>query len=573
MNWDDPNAFRDDFTSRNRKELIRLVAEQNWFHDFDFGDARTGSFVYPDDLPANYHLYPLLDLIKAEPVEGKRAIDIGSFDGLTAMILARQGAARVDATCQYDLDRFRIARALSGAEEVAYYPRCDLRRIEAYAPRGGYDLVIASAMMHHLTSPLELFTLSRRLLRDGGVCLFESLVVGDAPTGMTLNTLRQDPVFGVPTLWLPSLDTFLGMLEVACLQPLEVIKLAGGRDARESNYERYTVRAEAALPGIAPVGSKLAEFHETLSGYDGIDFVGMRQRRAEGPQPLRKQVKRSRSIWSAPPDLPLQPQDAPKQPRCRPALKCATYRDFARLKAMHPEAQLVWEDVSLLSIAYPGEGMPEGMSWGLKQCGYLFVLDSIERLGLSNILEIGPGFNLYLEHKLDPFVKLESLDDTGFYTPELFSAIQSQSRRGPYHLGLLGKAHPLVAETYDACVSISALEHVPPKDVEAVACDIFGLTQPGGWSIHSIDCRVSDVTQVANAWTDAFRKAGFDTHCIQTEALLQDSLHDGGPIFETTPILFRFHYGYQRDPWARSMNNEAIEGACTLLLRIRRPRR
>lgn len=215
--------------------------------------------------------------------------------------------------------------------------------------------------------------------------------------------------------------------------------------------------------------------------------------------------------------------------------------------------------------------MPEGMSWGLKQCGYLFVLDSVERLGATKILEIGPGFNLYLEHKLGAEIELESLDDAGFYTPELFSAIRAQDRRGPYHLGLLGKDHNLKPETYDACVSVSALEHVPARDIKAVARDMFALTRPGGWSIHSIDCKITTVAQVAQAWAAAFEAAGFETPAFEPDSLFTGAVADGGPLLESTAILFRFHFGYQRDAWARSLRKDAIEAAGTVLFRLRRP--
>lgn len=571
--WVSGGRFADAYSELSRAVLIERGQKENWFHDFDFGDYRTGSVVYPPDLPTNYHLYPLLDLLARSDRTGATAMDIGTYDGLTALTLGCLGAARVDATCQFDLARFRIARALSGLNNVAYFPGCDLDKIELEAPKEAYDLVIASAMLHHLASPLELFTVARKLLRVDGELIVEAVVVDDAPSALTLNTIRKDPVFGAPTLWLPGYDALLGMLELACFKPIEVIKLTGGRDVREPNYDRYTVRALATSPGFAPEGSKLAEFHDKLETYCGLDFAGMRaaKKSAEAPEPDELD-RRALNIWAGPPRAPLQPSEAVKAPPFQPKAEFASVQKFAQLKHRFPDGDLRWDDVSLLALNYPGEGMPEGMAWGLKQCGYLYVLDAIARTGVTRVLEIGPGFNFYLENKLDPFIGFDSVDEPGFYRPEVFAAIESRQRRGKFHIGLLGRSHDLQAGSYEACVSVSALEHVPEQEIKAVAKDLFDLVAPGGWSIHSIDCAVTQIKQTAQAWLSAFHNAGFEApEAAGSEALWENSMKAGGPLLESLPILFRFYHGYQKDKWARGISEKPIEAAGTVLVSVRKP--
>ena len=571
--WVLDGRFRDAYSDQSRAQLIEQGQKESWFHDFDFGDYRTGTIVYPEALPTNYHLYPLLDLLAGSDRAGVTAIDIGTYDGLTALSLGCLGAARVDATCQYDLARFRIARALSGVDSVAYFPGCDLETIELEAPKDAYDLVIASAMLHHLASPLELFTLARRLLRADGELIVEAVVVDDAPSALTLNTIRKDPVLGAPTLWLPGYDALIGMLELACLKPVEVIKLTGGRDGREPNYDRYTVRAVATRPGFAPKGGKLAEFHDKLETYCGLDFAAMRASGNPTEQAAGAALeRRALNIWTHSPKAPLQPSEAVKKPPFQPGMELASVQKFAELKHRFPDGEIAWDDVSLLALNYPGEAMPEGMSWGLKQCGYLYVLDAITRTGVTRVLEIGPGFNFYLENKLDPFLAFDSLDEPGFYRPEVFAAIESRPRRGRFHIGLLGRPHGLEAASYDACVSVSALEHVPEQDIKAVATDLFDLTAPGGWSIHAIDCSVTQVRSAADAWLSAFRQAGFEvTDESDVGHLWERSMKAGGPLLESLPILFRFYHGYQKDPWARSLGERKVETSGAVLISVRRP--
>lgn len=571
LSWDSASRLTDNFQNLPRHELIAIAKKQRWFHDFQFSDYRTGSIVYPEDIPVNYHLLPIFDLLGRERLAGANVLDIGTYDGLSAISAAASGAKHVDATCQFDLDRFRIARALSGVDNLAYHPSCDLRDIESEAPSDHYDIIIASAMMHHLTSPIELFFASRKLLKTGGELIVESLIVPDSETGLTLNTLREDPVFGVPTLWLPSIQALLGMLELTCFDVCEVINLTGGRALREPNYDRVTVRARASSPKTNSSNTKLAEFHTKLDVYGGLNFAELRHQSGSERSDAQPPTQRIISIWKDRPEAPFHPSDPLKRPPAPPSLRAAGIRDFQNFKTRWPDADISWDDVSLLALNYPGEQMPEGMCWGLKQCGYLFVLDAIETLGATNILELGPGFNTYLEDKLRPQIELDSIDSPGFYKPEVFNAMKSIPRRGNYYQGLLGHSSSLPSDHYDACVSVSALEHVPHSEITAVAEHLLTVVRPGGWSIHSIDARVTDLDETATRWCNALIQAGFELPDAQTKDLFVGTLRQGGPLLESTPILFRFHYGYQKDVWAREQRSANMETSGTLLLCAQRP--
>jgi 2-polyprenyl-3-methyl-5-hydroxy-6-metoxy-1,4-benzoquinol methylase len=567
--WDAPERFTDSFAGLSRDALKSEADKHRWFHDFEFGDYRTRSVVYPEHMPANYHLLPIFHLLEQSRLQDARVLDIGTYDGLTALSAAAAGAARVDATCQFDLDRFRIARALSGVRNLAYFPGYDLRAIEAEAPREAYDIVIASAMMHHLTSPLDLFLLARQLLKRGGELIVESLIVPDCSTGLTLNTLRDKPVYGAPTLWLPSVAALEGMLDLACFDLAETLKLTGGRTLREPNYDRLTIRARAGAPKPDAANAKLAEFHGKLDSYGGLDLAALRKEsRAEPVAPARHSLF---SIWHDRARAPLHPEDPPKSPPSPSSLRAASVTDFQGLKTRHPEGEITWSDVSLLALNYPGEQMPEGMAWGLKQCGYLFVLDTIERLGLKRVLELGTGFNAYLENKLDPLIELDSVDSPGFYKPEVFDAIRAAPRRGQYFEGLLGQTDAITEGEYDACVSVSALEHVPDTEIDTVARHLFDVVRPGGWSIHSIDARIGRYDAVAQRWHSALTSAGFRLPDSQTTGLLDAAMEDGGPLLESNSVLFRFHFGYQPDKWGRGLARPKVETSGTLLVCAHRP--
>lgn len=147
---------------------------------------------------------------------------------MTAFVLDRLGAARVVATCQYDLNRFRLAREALAASRVEYLPQTQLEDMLGHMGGAVFDLVVVSAALHHLTSPQEGLFVARRLLRRNGLFLLEAAVLpGDEPA-LYLNSELTDPVIGSPTVWLPTIRALEGMLKLASFVPLSRIR-SGGR--------------------------------------------------------------------------------------------------------------------------------------------------------------------------------------------------------------------------------------------------------------------------------------------------------------------------------------------------------
>ena len=209
--------LRDSFSELPASALLERMRAEKFFHDMEIAGERTGSWVYEGGLPPNYHLWPTLQYLGQLDLAGRRCLDIGTFDGMTAFVMAEHGAAHVDATCQYDLDRFRIVRALQNYQQIAYHPQTDLAAIARSFDGGQYDVAVISAMLHHLTAPLDGLLETRRLLRRGGMFILESIFIDEPAPALLLNTELEDPIYGAPTLFVPTLGALRGCCALRAL--------------------------------------------------------------------------------------------------------------------------------------------------------------------------------------------------------------------------------------------------------------------------------------------------------------------------------------------------------------------
>lgn len=565
--------FRDQFTEMSRDDLVRAAEARSYFHDMDFGDVRTGTHVYNDEQSPNYHLHPVFQYLKALDLSGARCFDIGTYDGMTAFVMAEMGAELVTATCQYDLDRFRIARALGGYEQLRYLPMTDIDWTAGHIPAHEHDVVTISAMLHHLISPLQGLLEARRLLATGGAFILETLIVNDVAKGLSLNTLRADPVYGAPTIWLPDEAAVRGMLELACFRVASVTRSRGGVSAREANYDRMTFLCEAVRSGdVAEDGSKTAEILTATRklgplDLDVADEAG--EARLRLPDVPAEQIQ---NIWADAPDIPLQP--AWRTP-LRPSeyrFSIATTEDFTDLVERLPDAKFDWNDVYMLGVNYPGETMPEGMQYSLKQLASVFVLDRIARVGSTEVLEIGAGFNFYFQNHLPEGIVYDCLDDAGFYRPEVIALANAERSRGKALDGLLGRSHALIDDgTYDCCISTSVLEHVPLDEIETVCTDMFRILKPGGWAFHSIDLKQRRMQSVGERFFEAFRSAGFQVGECDL-SMQPGSEADPNIAFGENPgIQLRFYAGYKETVWGQKQPGHNQEATHTILVAIQKP--
>ncbi len=190
----------------DRDEANRRIAEHGlWYHTIDVAPSVT--------TPGGFDLRHAVELMPWPDVEGKRCLDVGTFDGFFAFELERRGAAQVvavdvddDRLFDWPLDArpgvpgadtgladkgpkkgvgFQILAELTGS-------RAEWRALNIYDLHpdvvGTFDVVVVGSMMLHLRDPVRALEAVRSVCR--GTLLSSEQIEAD----LTL-LARHRPVF------------------------------------------------------------------------------------------------------------------------------------------------------------------------------------------------------------------------------------------------------------------------------------------------------------------------------------------------------------------------------------------
>lgn len=268
--------------TEDTKELVERMKALPYFHSIDFGDWKTESWVYPGNVPKNTHLFSVFQLLQGIGVKGQYCLDMGTYDGLTAFILAAMGG-KVVATCQFDREQFRLAHQYLCEQDakfssVNYIPGFHLEDAHKYSFESKFDLIVLSAALHHMLSPLVAITTLRNLLKENGLLILEvAFVDGDQPA-FFLNTEVENPVEGIPTIFIPTRSAVEGALKFCSFEILGAAELDQIGKEGISNYKRIAFVAKATKPSVVPDRTpQLMETHRKSPFFHYIDFNGLEQ--------------------------------------------------------------------------------------------------------------------------------------------------------------------------------------------------------------------------------------------------------------------------------------------------------
>jgi len=220
--------------------------EKGWWHSFELPDGSQIEGVNRvDALKKRLAQFPIPTDLK-----GKRALDIGCWDGWYTFELERRGA-EVMAIDNWDNPRFRHMHAI-------YNSRVDYRQLDMYelTPEriGRFDIVLFMGVLYHLKHPLlaleRVCALTTELAAVDSFVLREGQYPPEILSRPILEFFETDEMGGQVDNWFgPSLPALLGMCRVAGFARVELRSVLD-YGAGVACYRKWE---EPEGPGEAPV--------------------------------------------------------------------------------------------------------------------------------------------------------------------------------------------------------------------------------------------------------------------------------------------------------------------------------
>ncbi len=161
------------------------------------------------------------ELLRRTDIRGKRCLDIGIQEGLVTALMARGGASEA---LGYDRvlhrDRLELVQTalkvdfdLIGGMKLQDLPR---------SVTGAFDVVVFSGVLYHMLDPIAGLATVRGLVRNGGMCLIETMVSPEKTDGMYFNTKGHITKW---SLWMITPQLLDYIVRFLRLEPLDVVYL------------------------------------------------------------------------------------------------------------------------------------------------------------------------------------------------------------------------------------------------------------------------------------------------------------------------------------------------------------
>src|SRR5712692_2388805 len=155
-------------------QLVQELGRKGWYHSLELPDGRViEGIISLDQLRSRFARLGLPDDLR-----GKRALDIGAWDGWFSFEMEKRGAEVVAIDCA-DVESFRYARKLLGSK--VDYRILDVLELSSHE-LGRFDVVLFLGVLYHLKHPLLGLETVCRLTRD--IAIVESFVIDEATGGI-----------------------------------------------------------------------------------------------------------------------------------------------------------------------------------------------------------------------------------------------------------------------------------------------------------------------------------------------------------------------------------------------------
>jgi SAM-dependent methyltransferase len=237
-----------------------LSVQFEWGHNHDFG-----AFSMPG-LMGDRHLHVLAAFmtlfgVPARDLTGSTILDVGCWTCGTSLLLAAMGARvlAIEEVVKY-ADSVRYMRDAFAVENLDVHSR-SLYSLDEDAFRDRFDLALYSGVLYHVTDPVLSLRILFNSLRDGGLCLVETMVVegpgsfcgyGERRDARSRDPARPATLLGGWAWFVPSMQALSNMLVDAGFEVRGSRLLEGTRALALAERVRHVdmLRAGLSKPSI-----------------------------------------------------------------------------------------------------------------------------------------------------------------------------------------------------------------------------------------------------------------------------------------------------------------------------------
>ena len=171
----------------DKEKILSELEKHQWYHVIDLGDGIS--------TPGQTLWSPLWEQIRRVRTrldyQGKKVLDIGSFDGMWAFEAESLGAAEIVATdcCNEQLHNFLFCKQILGSKVLPYYnvaPHQLFDRLDVYFQENFhdeddherlFDIVQHLGVLYHQRDPLMSLSQARNCMKLGGKLLLETACI------------------------------------------------------------------------------------------------------------------------------------------------------------------------------------------------------------------------------------------------------------------------------------------------------------------------------------------------------------------------------------------------------------
>jgi len=250
------------------EEIIKEINKRKWYHKIEL---RPG--IVTPGIPILEKLWDMTRQTRQHvSYQGKRVLDLASFDGMWVFEAEKLGASLVVATdCLHPLyANFELCKDILNSKAIPFYNTSPYRLWDGLQvllmddmtarksfpeqiQHNKFDIVQHLGLLYHVRDPLYTLSQCRSVIKTGGHLLLETAAILDSDeskmvlngTPGKMNRLYQDDT----TWWLPTLPCLLEMLENTLFHPLpHTIRTVSSGTFNGYHAGRISLFAEAIPP-------------------------------------------------------------------------------------------------------------------------------------------------------------------------------------------------------------------------------------------------------------------------------------------------------------------------------------